>query len=85
MYKIILTKKAQKHIVNLKASGLYDKAKRIRNSLRENSKPFNSKNLNYDLKGKRSIRINVQHRIVYEIFEDQKTIKILSMWSHYRD
>ena len=42
-----------------------------------------SKQLSGDLKGKRSIRINLQHRLVYEILESEKMIKILSMWSHY--
>ncbi|KDO03743.1 type II toxin-antitoxin system RelE/ParE family toxin [Rickettsia tamurae] len=45
--------------------------------------PLNSKKLYRNLVGKRSIRINLQHRLVYEILEDKKIIKILSMWGHY--
>ena len=45
--------------------------------------PLYSKQLSGDLRGKRSIRINLQHRLVYEVLESEKIIKILSMWSHY--
>lgn len=84
-YKIILTKKALKHVNNLKASGFYSKAQRLRNTLRDNPYPSTSKELSRELKGKRSIRINIQHRIVYEVLEEQKIVKILSTWGHYSD
>ena len=85
MYKIILTKKALRHVNNLKAAGFYPKAQKIRNTLRDNPYPSTSKELSRELKGKRSIRINIQHRIVYEVLEEQKIVKILSMWGHYSD
>lgn len=85
MYKVILTKKALRHVNNLKAAGFYLKAQKIRNTLRENPYPSISKELSRELKGKQSIRINIQHRIVYEVLEDQKIVKILSMWGHYSD
>jgi toxin YoeB len=79
-YKLELTKKALKDVRNLKAAGLREKTEKIRN-LRE-SAPYDyvSKELSGELKGKRSIRINLQHRLVYEILEEQKVVKILSMW-----
>ena len=82
-YKVDLTKKALKQIDNLKATGLYNKAKKIRDLLKADPYPINSKQLYRDLIGKRSIRINLQHRIVYEVFEEEKIVKILSMWGHY--
>ena len=85
MYKIILTKKALRHVNNLKAAGFYPEAQKIRNTLRDNPYPSTSKELSRELKGKRSIRINIQHRIVYEVLEEQKIVKILSMWGHYSD
>jgi toxin YoeB len=85
IYKIILTKKALKHVSNLKSAGLYNKAKKTRDLLTKEPHPLNSKELNRDLRGKRSIRINIQHRLVYEVNEEKKVIKILSMWGHYDD
>lgn len=85
MYKIVLTKKALKQVKNLKAMGLYEKAKSIRDALKIDPYPINSKELYRELKGKRSVRINIQHRLVYEILEEEKLIKILSMWGHYSD
>lgn len=82
-YKVDLTKKALKQIDNLKAAGLYNKAQKIRDLLKVDPYPVNSKQLYRDLIGKRSIRINLQHRIVYEVFEEEKIVKILSMWGHY--
>ena len=82
-YKIELTKSAQKDLRNLKSAGLDEKAKKIRNVLRLDPYPNISKELLGDLAGKRSIRINLQHRIVYAVLEDEKIVKILRMWSHY--
>ena len=83
-YRIELTKEALKDIRKLKTVGLEEKAKKIRDALKIN--PYDSsisKKLSGDLFGKRSIRINLQHRLVYEILEEQKIVKILKMWSHY--
>ncbi|HJD65741.1 MAG TPA: type II toxin-antitoxin system YoeB family toxin [Rickettsia endosymbiont of Bembidion nr. Transversale] len=82
-YTILYTKKAIEDIQNLKAAKLADKASSLCKSLSINSMPSNSKKLYRDLKGKHSIRINLQHRLVYEIFEKEKKIKIISMWGHY--
>ena len=83
IYTLIYTKKAIKDIQSLKAAKLADKVKDLCQSLAFNPMPLYSKQLSGDLKGKRSIRINLQHRLVYEILESEKIIKILSMWSHY--
>ncbi len=82
-YTLQYTKRSAKDIQKLKAAKLEDKAVKLCNALSINPIPLNSKELSRDLVGKRSIRINLQHRLVYEIFEEEKIIKILSMWSHY--
>lgn len=84
-YKIELTKPAQKDLRNLKSAGLEEKAKKIRNVLRLDPYPNISKEFLGDLAGKRSIRINLQHRIVYEVLEEEKVVKVLRMWGHYED
>jgi addiction module RelE/StbE family toxin len=90
-YKIKLSKSAQKDISKLKAAGLYEKAIKIRDGLIIDPYPINSEQLIRvlatfiigNLKGQRSIRINLQHRLVYEVIEEEKLIKVLRMWSHY--
>jgi Txe/YoeB family toxin of toxin-antitoxin system len=84
-YTLNYTKEAIKDIKNLKAAKLAPKVKSLCELLAVNPTPLNSKQLSGDLKGKRSIRINLQHRLVYEVLEKEKTIKILTMWSHYGD
>lgn len=85
MYKIVYTKRAINDIKNLKSAKLDKKAKVLIELVREN--PFQTpppyEKLLGDLKGAYSRRINIKHRFVYEVLENEKTIKILSMWSHY--
>lgn len=84
-YKIVYTKKAIKDIKNLKASGIDKKAKMLVELIKQNpyqTPPYYEK-LQGELKGAYSRRINIQHRLVYEVFEKEKTIKIISLWSHY--
>ena len=85
MYKIVYTKRAVNDIKNLKSAKLDKKAKALIELVREN--PFQTpppyEKLLGDLKGAYSLRINIKHRFVYEVLENEKTIKILSMWSHY--
>ena len=85
MYKIVYTKRAVNDIKNLKSAKLDKKAKALIELVREN--PFQTppqyEKLLGDLKGAYSRRINIKHRFVYEVLENEKTIKILSMWSHY--
>lgn len=85
MYKVFYTKDAQKAIPKLKAARLDEKAKKLIDIIRKNpyENPPPYEKLVGDLKGAYSRRINIQHRLVYEVNEIEKTIKILSMWTHY--
>lgn len=85
MYRIVYTKTAAKDIPRLKAAGLDVKAKSLVDLLREDpyQSPPSCEKLVGDLQGLYSRRINLQHRLVYQVYEDEKTIKIISLWSHY--
>lgn len=83
LYTLIYHKQTVEDKLKLKASKLLVKANKICAALSVNPTPSNSKQLYRDLKGKRSIRINLQHRLVYEVVEEEKTVKVLSMWGHY--
>jgi len=84
MYSIVYDKEAVKDIPKLKAAKLDRKAKALIDLIREN--PYQSpppyEKLQGDIYGVYSRRINIKHRLVYEIVEDQKAIKIISMWTH---
>lgn len=84
-YKIIYTKAAVKDIPRLKSAHLDEKAKNLIELIKVN--PFQTpppcEKLLGNLNGAWSRRINIQHRLVYEVNEETKTVKILSMWSHY--
>jgi len=85
MYQVILSKQAAKDAKKLSAAGLRDKAKRLLAILQhdpwQNPPPYEK--LKGDLSRFRSRRINIQHRLVYEVLEDQKTVHVLRMWTHY--
>ena len=85
MYSIVYTKRAKSDIVKLKESGLDKKAKSIIDLLRENPyvSPPTYEKLKGDLSGAYSRRINIKHRIVYQVDEKEKTVKIIIMWTHY--
>lgn len=94
MYKIVFTKQALKDLANLKQSHLSAKAQSIIHILRENpfQKPPNYEKLVGNLAGAYSRRINIQHRIVYQVYEGTVSIgdvnysgivKIIRMWTHY--
>ena len=85
MYRIIYTKQAVKDIKNLKACGLDKKAKELIEIMKKNpfQNPPSYEKLVGDLFGMYSRRINRQHRIVYQVFEDEKIVKIIRMWTHY--
>lgn len=87
MYTILLTRKAQKDRAYLKQAGLETKARALLSLLAEEPlrTPPACEKLVGDLKGCYSRRINIQHRLVYMVDEDNKTVKVLSMWSHYGD
>lgn len=85
MYKIYYTKAAAKDIPKLKAAHLDEKAKGPVDIIRENpyQTPPSYEKLIGSLTGLYSRRINAQHRLVYEVIEEEKAVKILSLWSHY--
>ena len=84
-WAIVYARHAQKDAQKLAASGLKTKAQEILAIIKEN--PFQNpppyEKLVGDLSGAYSRRINIQHRLVYEVLQDQRTIKVLRMWSHY--
>lgn len=87
MYKIVYTKKALKDIEKIKLNKLDKNAKSlidlIKNSPFQNPPPYEK--LLGNLSGAYSRRINIQHRLVYQIYEKERTIKIISLWSHYEN
>ncbi len=85
MYRIVYTKTAVKDIPRLKAAHLADKAKALLDVIRENpyQTPPSFEKLVGDLDGLYSRRINRQHRLVYEVLEEEKTVKVISLWTHY--
>lgn len=85
MYEIFYTKTALKDIPKLKGAHLDKKAKALIELIKEDpyKTPPSCEKLLGDLQGVYSRRIHVQHRLVYEVFEEEKKIKILSLWSHY--
>ena len=85
MYKIVYRKQAIKDIPKIKEIGLSKKTQRLIEVIRENpyQNPPPYEKLVGDLQGAYSRRINIQHRLVYQIFEEEKVIKIISIWSHY--
>ena len=85
MYTIVYTKKAAADISKLKLAKLDTKAKALIEILRENpyQTPPPYEKLIGDLQGAYSRRINVKHRLVYEVLEEDNTVKIISLWTHY--
>lgn len=84
-WHVVFTKQAQKDAKKLSTSKLRPKAEALLALLRED--PFRTpppyEKLIGDLSGAYSRRINVQHRLVYEVLEDEKIVKVLRMWTHY--
>ncbi len=82
---ILLSKPAQKDAPKLTSAGLKTKAEKLLVILAEypfqNPPPYEK--LIGDLAGMYSRRINLQHRLVYEVFEAERTVKVLRMWTHY--
>jgi len=84
-WRLVFTKQAQKDAKRLSSSGLRPKAEELLELLRLNpyQTPPAFEKLVGDLAGAYSRRINIQHRIVYQILEEEHTVKILRMWTHY--
>ena len=85
MYRIVYTKTAAKDIPKLKSAHLDTKARALIDVIREDpyQNPPSYEKLVGDLQGLYSRRINAQHRLVYQVLEEEKTIKIVSLWTHY--
>lgn len=85
MYEIVYTKRALQALPKLKAAKLGGKVEALVALLErdpfQNLPPYES--LLGTLKGSYSRRINHKHRLVYQVYEEKKTVKIISMWSHY--
>lgn len=84
-WTLYYTKQAEKDARKLASSGLKDKAQELllvlENDPFQNPPPYEK--LVGDLTGAYSRRINIQHRLVYQVLEDEKAIKVLRLWTHY--
>lgn len=82
---IVYTKAAAADVPKLKAARLAEKAQTLIEILGENpfQKPPSYENLRGSLQGAYSRRLNIQHRLVYEVLVEEKTVKVISMWTHY--
>ena len=85
-WQLVFTRHAQKDAQKLLAAGLKEKTQALLAVVGEN--PFQNpppyEKLIGDLAGAYSRRINIQHRLVYQVLEEQRVVKILRMWSHYQ-
>ena len=85
MWTVVFTKQAQKDAKKISSAGLRSKTEKLLEILRNNPcqpvPPFEK--LLGDLSGAYSRRITIQHRLVYEVLESEKTVKVLRMWTHY--
>jgi len=84
-WRLVFTKQAKKDAKKLVSSGLKAKAESIIQILRENpyQVPPAYEKLVGDLAGAYSRRINIQHRLIYQVFNDEKIVKVIRMWTHY--
>jgi toxin YoeB len=85
MWKIVFTRQAQADARKIDAAGLRTNAERLLVTLREDPfapYPRYEESLG-DLRGAYSRRINIQHRLVYQVVQEAETVKILRMWTHY--
>ena len=85
MWSIALTKRALKDAKKINRAGLKSKVEKLIEILKTNpyQNPPPYEKLTGDLAGMYSRRINIQHRLVYEVDDENKRVKILMMWSHY--
>lgn len=84
-WQLLYTRQAQKDAKKLSASGLKSKAQElleiIKNDPYQNPPPYEK--LVGDLSGAYSRRINIQHRLIYQIYEKERIIKVIRLWTHY--
>ncbi|MDD3926886.1 MAG: Txe/YoeB family addiction module toxin [bacterium] len=84
-WRLVFTKQAVKDARRIAQSGLKPQVNRLLEVLKENPyrNPPPYEKLLGDLSGACSRRINIQHRLVYQVLDDTKTVKIIRMWTHY--
>lgn len=84
-YKLVYTKQTQKDAKKLTAAGLTNKAKPLLAIIAANpyQNPPPYEKLVGELQGALSRRINIQHRLVYQVIEESKTVKVIRLWTHY--
>ena len=84
-WQIYFTKQAQRDAKKISAAGLRSKAEELLNILRDN--PFQTsppyEKLTGDLTGAYSRRINILHRLVYQVLQKEKVVKVICIWTHY--
>ena len=85
IWELVYTKQAQKDAKKLSASGLKNKAQVLLKIITDN--PFQNpppyEKLVGDLSGAYSRRINIQHRLVYQVYEKEHSVKVIRLWTHY--
>jgi len=84
-WRIVYTRQAQKDAKRIAAAGLRPKAKKLLEILSKNpvQTPPPYEKLIGDLSGAYSRRINIQHRLVYQVLEEMRIVKVIRMWTHY--
>ena len=84
-WKLVYTRQAQKDAKNITASGLRPRVEKLLDLLKEEpmQTPPPLEKLVGDLSGAYSRRINIQHRLVYQVLEQERVVKVLRMWTHY--
>jgi toxin YoeB len=84
-YRLVYTKQAKKDAKKVASAGLKSKAEELLELLRED--PFQKyppfEKIVGDLEGACSRRINIQHRLVYQVYREEKIVKVIRMWTHY--
>ena len=84
-WTVVFTNQAQKDARRLQAAGLRSKAEQLLGLL--SGDPYQTpppyEKLVGDLRGAYSRRINIQHRLVYQVIHEESTVKVISMWTHY--
>lgn len=84
-WKIVFTKKAQKDAKKILQAGLKVQVENLLSVIKDNpfQNPPSYEKLVGDLSGAYSRRINIQHRLVYQVLKEEKVVKIIRMWTHY--
>lgn len=84
-WKLVYIRQAQKDAKKLSSAGLRSQTEKLLEILENDPFPKYPPYEKFvgDLSGSFSRRINIQHRLVYQVYEDEKTVKIIRMWTHY--